>query len=109
MNKKNVDKITLEQLKAVEDILLKKRDEYILDEKDTADQLSNFKRAATLLNETPKQALMGMLAKHLVSISDMVQTDNEYPVELWNEKITDAMVYLVLLKALVIEEKSEQK
>lgn len=73
------------------------------------DRLSNFKRAATILRVTPEQAWVGMFAKHLVSILDMVDDvqdrvgsdTNNLP--LWDEKITDAINYLVLLEALVSE------
>lgn len=45
-----------------------------------------------------------MLAKHIVSIFDMIRSDIESPMEKWDEKIGDAMNYLFLLKALVLEE-----
>jgi hypothetical protein len=72
------------------------------------DRLSNFKKAAHLNGETQVQALWGMLSKHLVSLSDMVETGNEYPMAVWEEKIGDALNYLYLLKAVVVEEEDEK-
>jgi len=80
-------------------ILLAKNEEYSTG----GDRLHNFKVAAALQGLTPKAALAGMLAKHTVSINDMCWSGKEYPFEMWSEKITDHMNYLVLLKALIIE------
>lgn len=67
------------------------------------DVLSNFKTAAALQHITPEQALTGMLAKHIVSIFNMVGTTAEYPSAVWDEKITDAINYLILLQGLLAE------
>ena len=67
-------------------------------------RLAHFKRAAALIDGTPKEALLGMLTKHLVSISDMCTDDRSYSLDRWTEKITDSINYLLLLKALVEEE-----
>ena len=63
-----------------------------------------FKVASAFEGITTKQALFGMLTKHLVSLSDMVRQDNNYPLDVWNEKISDSINYLLLLKAIVEEE-----
>lgn len=55
------------------------------------------------MNCTPKQALLGMLSKHLISVSDMC-VSGSYSKQLWTEKITDSINYLLLLKAMVEEE-----
>lgn len=96
-----LEKIIDEQLGYCADILISKGKEYALD----SDRLLAFKKAGALQGNTPKQALLGMLSKHLVSITDMcLHSETEYPIETWAEKITDSMNYLILLKALVIEE-----
>lgn len=77
-----------------------KADEYATD----IDRLHNFKTAGHLKGETPIQALAGMMAKHTVSIYDMALSEDTHPIALWTEKITDHINYLLLLKALVIEE-----
>lgn len=82
------------------DTLKAKAAEYATD----GDRLHNFKVAAAIEGITPKQALGGMMAKHTVSVYDMIGTGNTYPLELWEEKIKDSINYLFLLWALVNEE-----
>ena len=94
------EKIVAEQMEHCTDILVVKAREYAGD----GDRLHNFKVAAALEGCTPRKALAGMLAKHTVSVFDMCQTDKEYSMEQWTEKITDHMNYLLLLKALITEE-----
>lgn len=56
----------------------------------------------------PKRALSGMMAKHIVSLYDMCYDDRtKYNMEIWNEKITDSLNYLFLLKAIVEEGSDE--
>lgn len=87
------------QWKRSHETLLTKSVEYATD----SDLLVNFKTASALLHTTPEQALTGMLAKHVVSIFDMVGTQQTYSSLQWDEKITDAVNYLILLRALLIE------
>ena len=70
------------------------------------DRLEHFKRAAEYLSTTPKEACLAQLTKHLISIRDMVWTKEiaKFSPEQWDEKIGDAINYLVLLRALVIDE-----
>lgn len=81
-------------------VLFKKAGEYASDN----DRLHNFKVAAALQGLTPLQALAGMMAKHTVSIYDMIWSGEDYPLELWTEKFTDSQNYHDLALALVIEE-----
>ena len=81
----------------IKSILSKKQDEYNLD----ADRLSHFKRASALAQTTPEKVLYGYMLKHIMSISDMVVTDETYSKELWQEKMTDVHNYLILLLALL--------
>lgn len=93
------------QLDAIRDILISKRAEYAGDE----DVLRNFKLGALLNRDTPMETLLGYLTKHLISVYDMAKSDKPSPVEKWDEKITDSITYLVLLKALAIEEMYEDE
>lgn len=73
------------------------------------DRLSNFKQAAGLMGCTPARACFGFLAKHLVSIADMVNDEDRgqaYPMAVWEEKLGDADAYLALLEALIVESRS---
>ena len=85
------------------DTLLQKAKEYATN----GDRLHNFKVAAAVQGITPMQALAGMTAKHTVSVYDMTGTGENYPVDLWEEKIKDSINYLFLLWALVQEEKEQ--
>lgn len=90
--------IITEQLEACVNTLSSKSHEYATD-----DRLHNFKVAANILSCEPHQALGGMMSKHTVSIYDMINSGGTYSEELWNEKITDSINYLLLLKALVYD------
>jgi hypothetical protein len=68
------------------------------------DRLHNFLRAGALLRCTPEKALLGFLTKHLVSVVDMVEDLDKgvsNPIPVWEEKIGDAINYLVLLEACI--------
>lgn len=70
------------------------------------DRLHNFKRAAALAAETPIKSARGMLAKHIVSVWDMVDDAEagNLPAESFiEEKIGDAINYLILMRALFFE------
>ena len=44
-----------------------------------------------------------MMAKHTTSVYDMVESGKPYSLELWDEKITDHINYLILLRAALID------
>ena len=80
-------------------ILGKKAAEYARE-----DRLSNFKKAGALQACPPEKACFGMLAKHLVSIADLVndlEKGYDTPTPVWTEKIGDAENYLFLLEGLL--------
>lgn len=70
----------------------------------TKDRLHNFRAAATLLYRNTREAVAGMMAKHIVSVYDLA-TKRIVPSDdyIWDEKITDSINYLVLLYACVHE------
>lgn len=103
MNARRFHEVLAEQLDLVSAILDAKGEEYA----DDTDQLHNFKASASLQGITPMEALRGKMAKHTISIYDMIASKVAYPVEKWDEKITDHINYLILLRALVIEEDEE--
>ena len=68
-----------------------------------------IRTAAALQHTTPERALAGMLAKHIVSLYDMCfDGDTDYDISTWNEKITDSLNYLFLLKAIIKEGHTNQ-
>lgn len=103
MNNEWFDKVLKEQLERCSDILSSKAAEYA----SNSDRLHNFRLAAALEETTPCKALGGMMAKHTVSIYDLIRhAQPDTPLEIWNEKITDHINYLILLKAIIEEERA---
>ena len=94
--KAEYDQAVREQIDFCTDMLLKKRDEYA-----TSDVFHNFNVASEILGITPIQALGGMMVKHTTSIYDMITSGTDYPRELWREKITDNINYLLILSAML--------
>jgi hypothetical protein len=86
------------QLQRVRDVLVAKRDEYA-----NTDVLANFRKSAHMRGVGMPQALTGMMVKHTTSIYDMVESGKPYSLEVWDEKITDHINYLILLRATLIE------
>lgn len=73
------------------------------------DRLHNFNEAKKIYRcNTREYALLGMLNKHLISVVDMIEKyekDNILPDEnMVEEKIGDSINYLILLKALFLED-----
>jgi hypothetical protein len=102
MNVSDFEKILTKQIIHCNDTLSVKANEYA-----TIDRLHNFKVAAELEGCSVRQALAGMMAKHTVSIYDMCKNPETCSMDIWNEKITDHINYLVLLRAVVEEEQHE--
>lgn len=100
MTHEDFQEILEDQLTRLKGVLSAKEKEY----SSSDDQLHNFIVAAELQGITPKEALAGMMAKHTVSIFDMVRSDNDYTFVKWDEKITDHIIYCILLRACVLEE-----
>lgn len=95
MTTEQFEQIIGSQLEHCRLVLCQKAEEYA-----TADRLHNFRIAALLKGDSDRQALAGMMAKHTVSIYDMCMSGLEYSIELWSEKITDHINYLLLLWAM---------
>lgn len=67
------------------------------------DPIGNFKKAAILQGISNRQALIGMMDKHVVSIHDMVNRTTKgetFTDEVWKEKIGDNINYLLILYAM---------
>jgi hypothetical protein len=100
MNDATFDDIVYKRIEKIKTVLAGKAKEYA-----KGDRLYNFKRAAKILNSTPESALLGMLMKHLVSVIDLVEGEDSPELDLVNEKIGDAINYLILLEAIFTEKK----
>lgn len=101
VNQETFDSVLSCRIDEMQKVLASKAKEYA-----RGDRLHNFKRAAAMLSSTPERACLGMLAKHWVSILDMIDdcAVNKLPtVAMLNEKVGDCVNYLVLLEALIFE------
>ena len=102
MNTNDFNAIIREQIERCESTLCKKAEEYA-----TEDRLHNFKVAAGLQDCLPTTALARMMRIHTVSVYDMIrglESGEEYPLDMWDEKIGDSINYLLLLSAMVREQ-----
>ena len=102
MKKEKFNEIIQKRIALCLDMLIDKANEYATD-----DRLHNFKVAASVQGIKPIEALAGMMAKHTVSIYDMMCSDKRYPLEMWEEKIGDHINYLLLLRALLEEDEND--
>ncbi|QKY79444.1 hypothetical protein SEA_AFLAC_53 [Gordonia phage Aflac] len=97
-------------LAEVKQILVAKGVEYVPGGEEQ-DRFHNFEISAAFNQQRSTEALWGFLTKHLVSLSDMVKVDStDHTMAKWDEKIHDAIIYLILLKGIVTEndDKMEQ-
>ena len=100
MNNKTFEMIVEDSLDICKAVLTRKSKEY----SSSDDKLHNFDKAKDLMRcKTKEFALWGMFAKHLVSVTDMVERfekAGELPTSnMIDEKIGDSINYFILLKA----------
>lgn len=73
------------------------------------DRLDQFKIASKMQGMHPLISLSGMMIKHTTSIYKMIAETIEgrrFPAGVWEEKITDHINYLLLLRAFLDENPS---
>lgn len=101
-------KVLEERLGKIRSVLDSKAGEYARGN----DRLHNFKRVAEVKRITPAEACIDGFCKHLVSILDMVDDQakgSAWTLAIWEEKIGDAINYLILLEALIKEDAPQVK
>lgn len=106
------NEIIQDQLEKSTGVLDKKNKEYVKLKpkkvtKQQKRQLDYYREIATFMGITPQQALAGQMSKHTKSIYDMIQTGQDFDMEIWEEKITDHINYLLMLKIILVEEAQE--
>lgn len=72
------------------------------------DRLHNFERSAKITGESRAQVCIGFFVKHLTSILDIVDSNAQGVVHddaVLDEKIGDAINYLILLEAILKDRK----
>ena len=98
MEFKEIIESRIEKIRAV---LSEKKGEY----SDFSSSYHNFDEAAKLFNISPEEALVGLWIKHMTPVFDMVNKmslENFAPPDaLFDEKIGDAINYLILLEGMI--------
>lgn len=101
MNQKDFNNLVESTMESCKNVLVKKRDEYV--NEPSIDVLSNFKNNADLsIVGTPEGIAWELMTKHLQSIKDYCE-GRKVSSEVLDEKIGDAINYLVLIKAIICE------
>lgn len=103
MDIKTFNVIRVNQMAVCGNLMQAKQSEYAA----VDDVLSAFRIAGNVQGIPMRAALAGMMIKHTISIYDMCNTDTIFALEQWEEKITDHINYLMLLKAVIVEEREE--
>lgn len=101
MNNKEFAEVLNARLARTREILGSKAKEYGL----AGDRLHNFKAAGRMLGTNPVKALWGIAVKHLVSVEDLVEGRLDNDMSIVNEKIGNMINYLILLEALLMEQR----
>lgn len=104
MDQATFAKVVKKQQETCRELLVEKGAEY-----GPVDRLHNFKISAAMQGCQEHQALAGMMSKHTTSIYDMIRSGEYYPMEKWDEKITDHLNYLLLLKAILVEYETDKQ
>ncbi len=101
MRTEQFEEVINNRIETCKSVLCSKAEEYATD-----DRLHNFKVAGKLQKCTPVKALGGMMAKHTVSVYDLIDNYEQGKAiskEMWVVKIGDSINYLLLLTAMLEE------
>ena len=107
MRTEQFEEVINNRIETCKSVLCSKAEEYATD-----DRLHNFKVAGELQKCTAVKALGGMMAKHTVSVYDLIddyEQGKEISPKMWAEKIGDSINYLLLLTALLEEDRNVDK
>ena len=69
-------------------------------------RFSNFISAGLMNNESTKEALWGMVTKHIIALKDMIKSEKEYDFQKWVDVAGDIINYMKLLLGIVAGEQS---
>lgn len=84
------------------EILLKKGSDYA-----TQDRLSNFKRAGSIINITPEQNCLSLIATKVARLGVLLSNNVDPQNESIRDSILDLANYAILLDALIEDRESE--
>jgi hypothetical protein len=75
------------------------------------DRLKNFRTGAMEQRTIPEDYLAGLVTKQKISVWDYIEElvvgKDVRSLELWQEKLTDVINYMILLEMLIIERKDK--
>lgn len=104
MNKTRFQKLLDDTLAELKALTATKGEEYT----GSDDQLANFKRQAAEAGLRPEQVWLVFFNKHADSIKSFVRTERVLSEPIVG-RIDDAILYLVLLKAMVVEKEEQAR
>jgi hypothetical protein len=99
MNPEKFNEMMYEIFTKIKDMSTRKQEEY----QENTDRLKHFREKANLRKRRLPQAIWDCADKHIISITNMIDSGENFPLQLWDEKIIDNMVYLLLLRAAILE------
>lgn len=102
---KRFNQVFTETMKTCAGILVRKEGEYAV----KADRLIQFNHLAEFRGQKPRQILGGMMLKHTDAVYNLIDRPECASLDAWDEKIIDHINYLILLRAVVIEELGDPK
>lgn len=96
--------IASQTMRQIDDLIQKKAKEY-----SAGDAFSNFKDASGGLSfhDKPEMVAWEFAVKHLQSIKDIISGKVPVNDNIIDEKINDAIVYLLLIKGMLVERNTE--
>ena len=97
MNQTNFEELLKKRIDKICSLLQSKGQEYSTEQ----DKLKNFKQGCLMSGQTPRAYLWSLTVKHLECIKEIAldRLSDEYA----DEKIGDAINYMILLEALIAE------
>ena len=102
MTNEDFDMLVQRRISLIDNVLCEKAKEYAHE----GDRLYNFKVAASFTKGSLRKALWGMALKHLVSVIDIVENNLPNEAKVVDEKVGDLINYLILLEAVLEEERN---
>jgi len=106
MNKIEFNKLVDERVKLIQSVLQKKGAEYANDK----DVFHNFEEGTKMsFHDTREMVAWEYMMKHMISIKDMISSKQSYSEHMIREKFGDAINYLILMEAMMLESNGIQK
>jgi len=105
MTNQEFEQLMQKQFEEIINLAKKKGKEYAKGE----DRLSNLKDTAELEKVSVPVSIFSKMSKHIISLRDMIGTEESYTETQWDEKIDDIIVYCMLMKAGLKEERRIKK